>query len=224
MTLSPGEQVHARTDGQRRWGVIWMPVEELVEYGRALTGAPFNIPPIRQRWRPPPAAGRELRSLHAAATRMAAIRPQLVADDRAAHGLEQQLVLAAVECLSEGSPDVSGAASRRHQDIMARFELLLQGQPDRDMHMAEVCLALRVSQSLLRSLCSAHLGMSPSNYHRLRRMSLVRRALRRGDADGASVSEIARRYGFRNPGRFAVNYRATFGELPSAALRRGSNQ
>ena len=62
--------------------------------------------------------------------------------------------------------------------------------------------------------------MSSTSYLRLRRMSLVYRALWRGDPDAASVSEVARRYGFRNLGRFAASYRALFGELPSATLRR----
>ena len=36
--------------------------------------------------------------------------------------------------------------------------------------------ALGISERLLRSLCAAHLGMSPTRYLRLRRMSLVREA------------------------------------------------
>ena len=206
MTLSPGEQLHARTDGDRRWGVIWVPVDQLVEYGRALTAAPFSIPPVAQRWRPPPAAGRQLRSLHAAATRMAAIQPQVFADVQAAHGLEQQLIHAIVECLAVGSADKGGAAARRHQDTMAHFEHLIQRRSDREIHVAQVCAELDVSERLLRSLCAEHLGMSPTTYDRRRRMTLARRALRSEGPEVASVSGIARRYGFRSPGRFAVTY------------------
>ncbi len=224
MTLGPGEHMHARTEGRRHWGVILLPMAELVEYGCALTGAPFSIPPVAQRWRPPPAAGRDLRSLHAAATRMAVIRPQVVVDAQAARGLEQQLILAIVHCLSEEPADVGGAAARRHRDIMARFERLLQTQPDRDMHVTEICGALGVSQRLLRSLCVEHLGMSPITYDRRRRMSLARRALRHNGAETATVAEIARRHGFRQPGRFAVIYQAAFGESPSTTLRRARDQ
>jgi AraC family ethanolamine operon transcriptional activator len=62
--------------------------------------------------------------------------------------------------------------------------------------------------------------MGPSEYARRWRMQQVHRALRSGTPGTASVSEVARRYGFRDPGRFATNYRAVYGELPSATLRR----
>ena len=47
-------------------------------------------------------------------------------------------------------------------------------------------------------------------------MQLVHRALRDASRDGTKVSEAARRYGFRGLGQFAADYRARYGELPSA--------
>jgi AraC-like DNA-binding protein len=220
MALGPGERVHARTDGACRWGTIWLPHEELVRYGRALTGAPFAVSPVPRHWRPPPAAGRDLRQLYAVAIRTALARPQALADAEAAHGLEQQLVHAVVDCLPAGPAGADTAAAHWHRDIMSRYESLLETQPDRNLRKAEICAALGVDDRLLRSLCTEHLGMSPAGYLRLRRMSLVRRALGGREQGAASVSEAARRYGFRERGRFAAGYRALFGELPSVTLRR----
>ena len=39
-----------------------------------------------------------------------------------------------------------------------------------------------------------------------------------------SVTDIAMRFGFRELGRFAGDYRARFGESPSETLRRGSSR
>jgi AraC-like DNA-binding protein len=220
MTLGPGQRIHARTDGPSRWGSVWLPAQDLARYGRALIGATFGLPAAARSWQSLSAAGRELRQLHRAGTRMAESRPETLVGAEAAHGLEQQLIHALVECLSTGPAYETAPATLRHQDIVVRFEGLLQAQPERDLRMAEICAALGFSERTLRSVCAEHLGMSPTSYLRLRRMSLVYRALWRGDPDAASVSEVARRYGFRNLGRFAASYRALFGELPSATLRR----
>ena len=61
--------------------------------------------------------------------------------------------------------------------------------------------------------------MVPTVYHRLGGLRRARRALRHENLDIASVSAVARRYGFRDLGRFAANYRAFYGESPSASLR-----
>jgi AraC family transcriptional regulator, ethanolamine operon transcriptional activator len=66
--------------------------------------------------------------------------------------------------------------------------------------------------------------MSPTRYLRLRRMHSVHHTLRSGGPDAASVSEVARRYGFCRLGCFAADYRDLFGELPSATLRQGANR
>ena len=221
ITLGPGQRAHARTDGRSRSGAIWLPVRDLARYGQAVTGATFFVPSFTRSWRSSPAAGRQLTQLHGAGTRMAGVRPEILVDAEAAHGLEQQLIVdALVECLSAGSADEATPAVRRHQDILIRFEGVLQAQPERNLRMAEICAVLGVSERLLRSVCAEHLGMSPNSYLRLRRMSLVHRTLSRGDSETASVSEVARHYGFHNLGRFAAEYRALFGELPSSTLRR----
>jgi len=51
-------------------------------------------------------------------------------------------------------------------------------------------------------------------------MYLARRNLRRVDNALMTVSAVARHTGFRDPGRFAISYRAIFGETPSATLQR----
>jgi AraC-like DNA-binding protein len=224
ITVSPGERSHARTDGPSRWGAIWLPAQELARYGRALIGATFAIPPGALRWRPLPAAGRDLRQLHRAAIRMAKTRPEVLVGADAAHGLKQQLIHALVECLSAGSADEATPATRWHRDIAIRLEDLIQAQPDQNPSMAEICAALGVSDRTLRRCCEEQLGISPTGYLRLRRMQLVHNTLRRGGLDAVSVSAVARRYGFRGLGRFASNYLALFGELPSATLRVGSGQ
>ncbi|MBV9198745.1 MAG: AraC family transcriptional regulator [Alphaproteobacteria bacterium] len=217
ITFGPGERLHARTAGPCRWGAIQVPQRRLVNYGRVLSGTRFVVPPVA-RWRPRRAAVKQLHDLHRAAIRMAEVRATALTDPQAAHGLEQQVLDALIEFLSEEAEE-EPTTGRRHRDILARFEDLLVAQPF--LPMTKICAALGVPERTLRSCCKEHLGMGPSSYRRRHAMQRVYRALRSGDADMASVSEIARQYGFNGFGRLAANYRSLYGELPSSTLRRG---
>jgi AraC-like DNA-binding protein len=219
VTLGPGQRFHATTGGPCRWGAIQVPDQDLAEYGRAVSGGGFFVPPAA-RWRPRPTAGRDLRRLHRAAIRMAEIGSGIITDVEAAHGLEQQLVHALIECLSEGSAEEETPAERRHREILARFEDLLQAEPT--SQLAQIYKALGVSDRLLRECCRKHLGMGPNRYGRLQRMQQAHGALQKENPHTANVSEVARRHGFHDPGRFAANYRAVYGQSPSTTLRRSS--
>jgi AraC-like DNA-binding protein len=217
ITFGRGQRLHAKTLGASRWGAIQVPDRQLARYGRALNGAGFVVPPAA-RWRPRPAAARQLRHLHRAAIRMAEGRAGALTDAQAAHGLEQQLLHALIECLSRALTDNETSAACRHRGILARFEDLLVAEPSSPM--AEICTVLGISGRILRECCKKHLGMGPSGYRRLSQMQQVHRLLRSENPNRANVAELAGRYGFRDPGRFTANYRAIYGELPSATLRR----
>lgn len=222
LTLGPGNRVHARTGGPCRWDTIRLPDEELLCYGRALWGPGLFVPPAPAVWRPAPTAARHLAQLQRAAIRMAEVRSGALTDAEAAHGLEQQLIHALIQCLSAGPAAQETSAGRRHRCILARFEDLLRAGSSPSM--TGICAKLGISERLLRACCKQHLRMGPNRYLCLQRMQQVHRALRSGTPGTASVSEVARRYGFRDPGRFATNYRAVYGELPSATLRQASQR
>jgi AraC-like DNA-binding protein len=216
VTIAPGERLHARARGACRWGLIEVRAADLADYGRSLRGAAFVVPSGVAGWRPQAAALAELQDLHRAAIRHAGAGAAALADGGAAHGLEQQLLHAVIGCLS-AAPAAETPAARRHRELLAGFEDLLDaGSVER---VGDIAAALGVSERLLRQCCAACLGMSPAAYRRRRRMQEVRRALRRGDG-AATVAAIAARHGFRDPGRFGGIYRALYGELPSATLRR----
>jgi hypothetical protein len=157
VTLGPGQQVYARTDGPCRWDAIRLPCEDLAQYGHVLCGAEFLVPPAAQ-WRPPRAALRELRHFHRAAVRKVEARSTVLADAEAAYGLEQQVIDALVTCLSAGPVKEVTRAAPRHQSILARFEELQESEPLR--HIADICAALGVSERMLSECCNKHLGMS----------------------------------------------------------------
>ena len=220
MTFGPGHRVHMRTQGPCRWGAIWFPARELAGYFHDLTEVALAIPSVAQTWRPPAAPGRRLLQFHGAAIRAAEARPETIINAEAAHGMEQQLIEALVECLSAGVSNEETATRHRHRAIVARFEEFLRSEPYPDLRTQNISAAIGVSDRLLRICCKEELGMSPISYVRLRALHRVHSILRSSDSRTTSVSQIARRHGLRDLGRFAVIYRSLFGELPSATLRR----
>jgi AraC-like DNA-binding protein len=218
ITVGPSEKLHARTSSPSFWGSVRVRERELLRYGGILRGGSFAIPGGITRWRPTPTAARQLYQLHRAAIRTAETRSAPLADRVAAHGLEQQIIDALIECLSPPTPEeVESPAAKRHRNILARFEELYQaGSAGR---VGDICAEIGVSERLLRRCCRAQLGMGPTHYRRLLAMQQVHRELRRGDPEMLTVSEAAKRHGFAAFGRFARNYRAIYGESPSATLR-----
>ena len=220
MMFGPGHRVHVRTQGPCSWGAIWLATHDLAEFFHDLTQTTLETPPDAQLWRPPPAAGRCLLQLHAAAIRAAERRPETIVDAEAAHGMEQQLVDVLVTCLLAGPLEAKTQTKRRDPGITARFEDWLEAHPNRRLHGEDLGAALGVSSRLLRMCCAEDLGMSPTSYIRLRSLHRIRSILSGRAARGVTVSEVARCHGFHDLGRFAATYRSLFGELPSGTLRR----
>jgi transcriptional regulator GlxA family with amidase domain len=108
----------------------------------------------------------------------------------------------------------------RHGIILGRFEEYLEANPNTPLHLSEVCAAIGVAERTLRAACEEHLGMGPIRYLTLRRMHLVRHALRQAAPDAKTVTQVATEHGFCELGRFAVAYRQMFDESPVATLRK----
>jgi AraC-like DNA-binding protein len=102
--------------------------------------------------------------------------------------------------------------------VVARFRQFVGQHLDQPVEMERLCRVLHVNERTLRFYCAQHLGMSPKQYHDLRRMERVRQRLRMANPAKTTVSEIAIQHGFRQLGWFSVRYRERFGESPSVTL------
>ena len=161
-----------------------------------------------------------LLNLHEAAGHLAKSAPDILVKPEVARAMDEALVEAMVSCLASGEPIETCRAYSHHATVMRRFEEAMQANPEGPLYMTELCAALGVSYWTLRACCQEHLGMSPKRYLLLRRMHLVRQALRRADPGSMTVTEIATNCGFWELGRFSVAYRSLFGESPSTTLGR----
>jgi AraC-like DNA-binding protein len=215
-----GERLHQSTAGPGVWNVIAIDSAQLERYGRALSGAPFSLPPEGRTLQPSRRFTAGLRRLHARICRLAETKPKILSHCEVARAIEQGLIQMLVTCLTSVGARTDGYAKRHHARIMVRFEEVLAEHLSRPLQMPELCQLIAVSDRTLRSCCAEFLGMTPTQYVLLRRLEEVRRALRVADPDIVNVGEVAHRFGFTELGRFAGRYRATFGETPSTTLQR----
>jgi AraC-like DNA-binding protein len=213
---------HASGDSQ--FASLSLPEEAVARESMALFGRDLTPPRNSCLARLPSASMARLRRLHGAITSLAETAPDIIANCDAAKGIEASLTEAFFDCLSTVELREDQAAQRQHFAIVKRLYELGQEHPGKPLYVADVCKALGISQRTLHYSCFEQLGIGPKQYLLLRRLHLAHLALRRASPAGASVTQIAMGCGFWELGRFAVMYRSTFGETPSATLHgRGAS-
>jgi AraC-like DNA-binding protein len=89
--------------------------------------------------------------------------------------------------------------------------------------LGRLCAAAGVGDRYLGYAFRSHRGQTPMQFVSARRLAWVRRSLLESKP-GDSVTQLAHDAGFVHLGRFAVRYRNTYGESPSATLRRSSSR
>ncbi|WP_326834702.1 helix-turn-helix transcriptional regulator [Amycolatopsis rhabdoformis] len=126
--------------------------------------------------------------------------------------------LVAVAALgSFGAP----AVVRRHANaaaVVRRACEYIDAHADAATGLLDIAAAADVAPRTLQDHFREQLGTSPTARLRQVRLERVHAELLAGQ--GKSVAEVASRWGFGNLGRFAADYRRTFGTTPSEDLRR----
>ena len=215
-----GERTHQRSNGACQWGLISLSPEQFAGCGRALSGETIPPPRASRILRPPRAERSRLQRLFTQACHLAEAGRKLIGRPEVARALEQEMLYAIIHCLAADGTDDNSKTRHHHAAVMVRFEDTLGKRIDQKLNMGALCAEIGVPERTLRMCCAEFLGVSPTRYLLLRRLNKARAALRRADPSTTSVAEVARNHQFVELGRFAVTYRTTFGELPSATLHR----
>jgi len=101
---------------------------------------------------------------------------------------------------------------------LRRAEEFLTAHVTAPVSLAEVGRAAGVSPRTLSRAFRRRHGVGVMGFLKQRRLEAARGALQVAEPESTSVTEVALRYGFGNPGRFAAEYRKAFGEYPSETL------
>ncbi len=126
--------------------------------------------------------------------------------------LERYAVDRVLVSLREKRPPENGIARRW---LARRAAALMHEQCHEEMHIGDLCEAVKASRRTLHMGFWELYGMSPMGYLRALRLSGARREILRSHATGKLVTTIATTWGFSHLGRFSMNYRRFFGVLPS---------
>lgn len=102
---------------------------------------------------------------------------------------------------------------------VAKAVRLLRGALSESLSMRDLADRCGVPERTLTAHFNRFIGEPPMQHLRRMRLAAVRKTLL-ADRPVASVTEVAQRFMFAHPGRFAAQYRRAFGETPSETLGR----
>jgi AraC-like DNA-binding protein len=136
-----------------------------------------------------------------------------LSNDIAAASAQDLFLRTVVLALTQGrveamrKPATAPATVRRAEDFM-------RAKAGKPLTVEDIANAAGCSSRGLQAAFRHFHGASPMAALRRIRLELAHETLMRSD-ESTSVAEVAERYGFSNPGRFASQYHHAFGEYPS---------
>jgi AraC-like DNA-binding protein len=101
-----------------------------------------------------------------------------------------------------------------------RAVTLIEERAAEKLTVVAIASASGISVRTLQEGFRRHLDTTPKAYLDEVRLRHVRGELATADPASTTVTQVAARWGFLQPGRFAAQYRERFGELPGVTLRR----
>ncbi|MFD9961711.1 helix-turn-helix domain-containing protein [Amycolatopsis sp. NPDC058986] len=106
-----------------------------------------------------------------------------------------------------------------HPATLRRAIAFIDDHAHEDITAADIAAAAHVTIRALQYAFRKHRGTTPMGYLRQARLQQAHQGLLDADpGSGVTVTEIAARWGFFHPGRFAHRYRTTYGHPPHHTL------
>jgi AraC family ethanolamine operon transcriptional activator len=147
-------------------------------------------------------------------------QPERLADPSARNEANYALMSRALELLlavCEGTRTTEAPPVRKARIVRCCNEHFDACGHER-LSLADLAKAAGVSARSLNYAFNDLYGISPMRYFALKRLGRARSELQRSNAERGVVKRVALTTGYTQLGRFAAEYRALFGELPSITL------
>lgn len=106
-----------------------------------------------------------------------------------------------------------------HPVLLRRAVEFIESNAANDIALADIADAVHVSSRAVQYMFRRHLDTTPLQYLRNLRLEHAHADLKSGSHLHDTVTAIATRWGFAHTGRFAVQYRQTYGRSPHETLQ-----
>jgi AraC-like DNA-binding protein len=154
--------------------------------------------------------------------RDAADTDPLIADRATARSCERTLILLLARSFPHSlSAELGRVRSPASPYYVRRAQDFLHAHSSRTVTVAEITAIAGVSSRALYYGFERYLGATPMKYLKQIRLDSARAALRKARTSRETVTDVALAAGYSNLSRFCRDYRAQFGETPSATMREG---
>jgi AraC family transcriptional regulator, ethanolamine operon transcriptional activator len=217
MLQVPGREFCYNVTGPNEWASVFIPLDVWSELAIDLRRLPPNrliqtAPPLTAKLRE---AIRRFMAIGHGSSRFLEI-PSII------DSIEAELLSAIVSLVFANESKPAVAAGRPvipRGDVIRVAKGVLDERPEVRPAAGSLAAAAGVSERTLRNIFRDYYGVAPLRYLKLRRLHFVRDALKQGNPERDTVTEIATHFGIGEIGRFAHDYRKLFGESPVQTLR-----
>jgi len=132
--------------------------------------------------------------------------------------LENHLILLLLSSQRHNYTSIVNRRSDIASSSIRRAIEFIEANAETGLTLGEIAVAAGTNARTLQHAFHKHAECSPLQYLRRFRLQRAHAELKFGDGSG-TVTEVATRWGFFHFGRFAIEYRKTFGEKPSETLK-----
>ena len=147
--------------------------------------------------------------------------PEFFSESAVRRQIEGELLATFLAAMRSGCADLVPSPTIRAGGRLRRLRMareFLAAQTQEPVCLDDLCAALGLSRRGVENLFQDLLGISPITYLRHLHLHGARRALLKAAPGPGAVKSAALEWGFLHRGRFARDYRALFGEMPSDTL------
>lgn len=169
----------------------------------------------------PPRRVEAFRRLLLAALEAVSRDPHVLAQPPAREALARSLLRGTLKLFGPaGGADAPVRTPTRSHTLVRRAQAIVRSRIEEPVTVEALCVELDVCRRTLQYAFHEVLGINPVGYLRAVRLNGAHRALKAAAREGASVQDVAARWGFWHLSHFAADYRRMFGERPSETLKR----